>query len=84
MSAIVYETLEVIVDDIVLNYEKLKDVVFDKDIIKKNYKSIVSQYLLLTDKEHRFEDTLEIEGLGDAKLYLLAFDEDKESGGAET
>ena len=78
MSAIVFGTLEVIVDDVILTKANLQDIVFDPQLVKKNNKSIVSQYLLLTDTEHRYEDTLEIEGVGDAKLYLLEFDEEHE------
>lgn len=79
MSAVVFKTLEISIDDITLDYEHLNDVVYNEDLInKKDRKSIISQYLLLTDKEHRFEDVIEIEGYGKADLYLLEFDKEHE------
>ena len=79
MSAVVFETLKITIDDITLDLEHLKDVVFDEELInKKDRKSIISQYLLLTDKEHRFEDVIEVEGYGKADLYLLEFDKEHE------
>lgn len=79
MSAIVFETLMVRVDDIFLDIQHLKDVVYNDNLInRKNRKSIISQYLLLTDKEHRYEDVLEVEGYGEAKLYLYEFDKEHE------
>ena len=41
-------------------------------------KSIVSQYLLLTDKANRFEDVISVRDLGNAHLYLLEFSGDDE------
>lgn len=79
MSAIVFETLQVQIDDTILDSTHLKDVVFDEHLInKKNRKSIISQYLLLTDKEHRYEDVITIQGYGEADLYLLEFDKEHE------
>lgn len=79
MSAIVYETLEVVVDDVVINKAELKNVVFNEELInKKEAKNIVSQYLLLTDEEHRFEDIITIEDYGEAKLLLIEFDSEHE------
>ena len=79
MSAIIFNTLEIQIDDIVLNVENLKDVVYNESLInKKDRKSIISQYLLLTDKEHRYEDIIEIDGYGKANLYLREFDKEHE------
>ncbi|MDE5546052.1 MAG: hypothetical protein K2I88_01160, partial [Anaeroplasmataceae bacterium] len=41
-------------------------------------RSIISQYLLLTDTEHRFEDTIDFKELGKAKLYLMEFNSENE------
>ena len=80
MSAIVFETLEIEVDGVVINRTTLRDIVFsDEYINKRNRKSIVSQYLLLTDKEHRFEDIITIDNYGTATLYLLEFSGENES-----
>lgn len=79
MSAIIFDSLKIIVDDVELTKESLKDIVFNDDFIgKKNKKSIVSQYLLLTDTEHRFEDIITIEGYGEAKLYMRLFEKELE------
>ena len=80
MAAVVYGALEVVVDDITINCENLSNIVFDDSLINKNVKkSVVSQYLLLTDKEHRFEDTITIDDYGTAKLFLLEFNGEMES-----
>ena len=79
ISAIAFDTLEIIVDDILLDNSNLEKVVYNDSLInKKNRKSIISQYLLLTDKEHRFEDVISIDGYGKANLYLLEFDKEHE------
>ena len=79
MSAIVFETLEVVVDDVIINKAELKNVVFNEELInKKEAKNIISQYLLLTDEEHRFEDIITIEDYGEAKLLLIEFDSEHE------
>lgn len=79
MSAIVFGTLEVVVNDIVINAEKLVDIVYnDSYINSKIKKSIISQYLLLTDKDHRCEDVITIDDYGTAKLYLMEFDKEHE------
>lgn len=79
MSAIVFGTLEVQVDDVVINAERLKEIVYSDDFIsKKDKKNIISQFLLLTDKEHRFEDVITIDEYGEAKLYLIEFDSEHE------
>ncbi|MDY5669404.1 MAG: hypothetical protein SPF87_03065 [Bacilli bacterium] len=79
MSAIVFGTLEVVVNDIVINTEKLVDIVYnDSYINSKIRKSIISQFLLLTDKDHRCEDVITIDDYGTAKLYLMEFDKEHE------
>lgn len=79
MSAIVFGTLSIKVNDIVLDKEHLNSIVYNDDLInRKNRKSIISQYLLLTDEKNRFHDVLSIPGLGEADLYLLDFSENEE------
>ncbi len=79
MSAIVFNALEVEVDEVKINSATLKDIVFSEDLIsKKEKKNIVSQFLLLTDEEHRFKDVFNVQGYGDVKLYLIEFDSDHE------
>ncbi|MDE6047895.1 MAG: hypothetical protein K2F56_04630, partial [Anaeroplasmataceae bacterium] len=79
ISAIIFGDLEIIVDDINLNKENLKNIVYNESLINKSSRrSIISQYLLLTDTEHRFEDTIDFKELGKAKLYLMEFDSENE------
>ncbi|MCI9182309.1 MAG: hypothetical protein HFG90_03540 [Acholeplasmatales bacterium] len=79
ISAIVFEDLEVVVDDMLINKETLKAIVFDETLINKpSRKSIISQYLLLTDGENRYEDEIDFQELGKAKLYLREFNNDNE------
>jgi len=80
MSAIVFGTLEVSVDEYTINKDTVKEIVYNESLIKKSIrKSVISQYLLLTDKEHRFEDVITIPDIGVAKLYLINFDKEHES-----
>lgn len=79
ISAIIYEDLEVVVDDVILNKESLQDIVYDEELINKvNRKSVISQYLLLTDVDHRYEGTIKFGSLGQAKFYLMEFDNEHE------
>ena len=80
MAAIVFGTLELSIDGIEINKDTVKDIVFDDNFIgKKMRKHVISQYLLLADKEHRFEDTLTFDEYGDAaKLYLMEFKGEQE------
>ena len=78
MCAIMFSQLEVVVDDVIINASTVKNIVYGDQIKKSFKKNVVSQYLLLTDTEHRFEDTIHTD-LGDVKLYLLGFNkEDKD------
>lgn len=80
MSAIVFGTLEVEIDGVVISSSTLNNIVFNDEYInKKIKKNIISQYLLLTDKEHRFEDVITIDDYGTATLYLLEFSGENES-----
>ena len=78
LSAIVFKTLEVVVDDVEITSETLLDVIENQDnIVKSSYKNIKSQYILLTDPTvHQKE--LDIDGLGSAKIYLKEFTEDND------
>lgn len=79
MSAVVFGTLEVVVNDIVINADTLSAIVYDDNLINsKIKKSVISQYLLLTDKEHRCEDVITIDDYGTAKLFLMEFDKEHE------
>lgn len=79
MAAIVFGELEVIVDEITINSNTIKQIVFNNDLINKSMnKSIVSQYLLLTDDKDVYQDIITIEDYGDVHLYLKEFGKDDE------
>lgn len=78
MSAIVFGTLEVKVEDTLISAATIKDVV-ESNLITKNEKSIKSQHLLLTDREHRYEDTIDMGELGQVKLFMMEYDKEKEN-----
>lgn len=74
MSAIIFNTLEVEVENLVINSTTLKDIVFNDEFINKaTKKSIISQYLLLTEKDKVFKDVITIDEYGTAQLYLMEF-----------
>ncbi len=80
MSAIVYNCLNVTINNVEINSQTLKDVIDNDELINNKMKSsIKSQYLLLTDTEHRFEDTITIDNLGTAKLFLLQFNDENQN-----
>lgn len=75
-AAIIFDTLEVQVDDIVINKDTILSVIEDQDnITKSSYKNIKSQYILLTDNTvHKRE--IDVDGLGTATIYLKEFEND--------
>ena len=74
-AAVVFNTLEVIIDDVVINKDTLLDVIENPDnIVKNSYKNIKSQYLLLTDPTVKPHE-IDIDGLGSAIVYLKEFTE---------
>lgn len=79
MSAIIYNSLEVVVDDIEITSGTLEAIVYNDELINKIIKkSIISQFLLLADETNRYEDVITIDGYGTAKLFLLEFDKENE------
>lgn len=84
MSAICFGTLEVQVDDIIINKTTLKSIVYDDNLISNNKKlrsGIICQYLLLTETSQNknfYQDTITIDGYGKVDFRLLTFENDKE------
>jgi hypothetical protein len=78
MAAVVFGSLEVRVDDIVVNKDTIKQIVFSDKINERMRKSIVSQYILLSGdpgvKHDRFSIELDGTILGDCDLYLKEFE----------
>lgn len=75
ISAIAYETLEIVVDKIKVNKDTLKDIVYNNKIVrtKQNRQKILSQYLLLTDPLTHKEE-IEVDNLGKVELFVRSFD----------
>lgn len=79
MAAILFGSLEIVVDNIEISANTIKDIVYNEEYISKNMqKSIISQFLLLTDTEHRFEDVITIGEYGSARLFLMEFSDENE------
>lgn len=73
LSAIYYNDLEVIVNEIKINKDTLKDIVYNDDlIIKKLQSSIRSQYILLNDISV-YKEEISILDYGKVELYLKSF-----------
>jgi hypothetical protein len=77
MVAIVRGRLVINVDDIVIDKDTIKDIVHEERFVSKKKpegRSIMSQYILLSDEKNRFEDhiTLELSGVsvGTIDLYM--------------
>lgn len=75
ISAIVFESLEVVVDNIKINKSNLKKIVHDNKIVrtKQQRQKILSQYLLLTD-ESTITKEIEVSKFGTVKLYVRIFE----------
>ena len=78
MATIVRGDLEVVVNDIEINKNNIREIVNDDTIIYKEYKSnIVSQYRLLTDSENVSVYDIETE-YGTCSLYVLSLSKQEE------
>lgn len=79
MCAIQYGDLEVEVDGIEINKEKLQSIVYnDSYIIPSEKKNILAQYVLLNN-EFVHTKTVDIKGYGNVKIYLKDFDRQNEN-----
>lgn len=80
MCAIEFGTLQVSVDDIVVNKDTLKDIVMDENYVSTitEKKNILGQYLALNNL-NAIEKVVEIEGYGNITLKLYEFDKLNES-----
>lgn len=72
--AVYKDELEIIVDDIKVNKENLKETVENNNLITKNLrKSIISQYLLIDEGEGVFVKEFDILGYGNVKVLVKGF-----------
>ncbi len=73
LSAIYYDELEVIINNIVINKQTLSSIINNDELITKKYQSsIKSQYILLSDPSV-FKDKLPISEYGTVDVYLKSF-----------
>lgn len=79
MCAIQYGDLELEVDGITINKEKLQSIVYnDSYIIPSEKKNILGQYILLNNDFVHTKD-INIRGYGNVKIYLKDFDKQEEN-----
>jgi hypothetical protein len=77
LVAIYKNELEIKVDDIYVNKENLKEIVESENLITKNMrKSIISQYLLVSEGEGVFIKEQDILGYGKVKIFVKSFSRD--------
>lgn len=72
--AVYKDELEIVVDDIKVNSQNLKEIVENDNIITKNLrKSIISQYLLICEGEGVYAKEFDILGYGNVKVFVKGF-----------
>lgn len=77
LVAVYKDELEIRVDDINVNKANLKEIVENERLITKNLrKSIISQYLLVSEEEGVFTKTSDVLGYGNIKIYVKSFSRD--------
>lgn len=77
LVSIYKDELEIKVDDIVVNKDNLKEIVESELFTTKGLKkSILSQYILLSEGEGVFTKSVNILGYGDVKIYVKSFSRD--------
>lgn len=77
LVAVFYDELEIRIDDIIVSRENLRDIVYNEDLITKPYrKSIISQFILISEGEGVYSKELDILGYGNVKLFVKGFGRD--------
>ncbi|MBR2240256.1 MAG: hypothetical protein IJ890_02575 [Clostridia bacterium] len=77
LVAVYKDELEIKVDDISVNKDNLKEIVENDNLITKNLrKSIISQYLLVSEGEGVFIKETDILGYGNVKIFVKSFSRD--------
>lgn len=79
MAAIVNGGLTIRIGNININKDTLKDIVYNNEIIsnKSDKANIISQYILLTQKEDIYNKVISVDDLGEVHLYLKVFDKNE-------
>lgn len=78
ISAIYFSELEIKVDDIYVNKDTLKEIIESEYIDNRQYNSIKSQFILLTDP-NVFKRSITIEDYGNIDVYVKAFKKEESS-----
>jgi hypothetical protein len=77
--AIMYDELVVEIEDIIINKESVKDIVYSDELIISNQrKNIISQYLLLTD-ESVYRTTVNVANMCEVDLFIKGFSKEEEN-----
>jgi hypothetical protein len=77
MAAIIFDSLIVNVGDTEVSAKNLEEIINNDELISKNaYKSIKSQFLLLTS-EDTYQEPISIGSYGDAILYVKSFSKEE-------
>lgn len=77
ISAIYFEELEVIINNMHINKDSLPNVIYNDDIITKKFQSsIISQYILLSD-DNVYKENIQISDYGSVDIYLKSFSKDE-------
>lgn len=78
MATIVRGELEIVINDLQINKDNIRDIVYDEDLIYKDYRSnIISQYRLLTDGEKVSVYDIETD-YGTCSLYVLPLSKEED------
>ena len=76
--AIYYDELEIKIGDIIVNKENLNEIVKNENLITKSLrKSILSQYLLISEEEGVFTKEIDIWEYGKIKIFVKGFEREE-------
>ena len=77
MSAIVRNQLIIKIQDIILNKDTLKDLIYNDDyILKSSQKDIIAQYALLND-EKVYKENFDVMGYGNVELFVKRYEKEE-------
>lgn len=78
LVAVYYDELEIRIDDIVVNKDNLKEIVQQPELIVRSLrKSIISQFILISESEGVFTKEINILEYGKIKVFAKSFSKDE-------
>lgn len=78
LVAVYHDELEIRIDDIVVNKDNLKEIVEQQELIIRSLrKSIISQYILISESEGVFTKEINILEYGKVKVFAKSFSKDE-------